>query len=184
MSIWRAPGQTPAKAGRAEEQHGEAMRALGSDEAGDPRHDRQNAEPALLYAAHKRENLQRALNWVRSNKGAAGVDGLDIDQTLEHPPHGVDRDPRATVVGDVPAQSGATGDDPKSDGGARELGIPTVTDRLILQALLQALRPNLDPTLSEHSDRFRSGRSRHPPGPPSESDWRRWRDLADPRLSE
>jgi hypothetical protein len=52
------------------------MRALGSDEAGDPRHDRQNAEPALLYAAHKRENLQRALNWVRSNKGAAGVDGL------------------------------------------------------------------------------------------------------------
>jgi RNA-directed DNA polymerase len=48
---------------------------------------------------------------------------------------------------------------PKPDGGERELGIPTVTDRLIQQALLQVLQPLLDPTFSEHSFGFRPGRS-------------------------
>src|SRR6202142_2855525 len=50
---------------------------------------------------------------------------------------------------------------PKPDGGERELGIPTVTDRLIQQALLQVLQPILDPTFSEHSYGFRPGRSAH-----------------------
>jgi RNA-directed DNA polymerase len=50
---------------------------------------------------------------------------------------------------------------PKPDGGQRELGIPTVTDRLIQQALLQVLQPLLDPTFSQHSYGFRPGRSAH-----------------------
>ena len=50
---------------------------------------------------------------------------------------------------------------PKPDGGERELGIPTVTDRLIQQALLQVLQPMLDPTFSEHSYGFRPGRRAH-----------------------
>jgi hypothetical protein len=50
---------------------------------------------------------------------------------------------------------------PKPDGGQRELGIPTVTDRLIQQALLQVLQPQLDPTFSQHSYGFRPGRSAH-----------------------
>jgi len=50
---------------------------------------------------------------------------------------------------------------PKPDGGERELGIPTVTDRLIQQALLQVLQPILDPTFSEHSYGFRPGRNAH-----------------------
>ncbi|WP_370204320.1 group II intron maturase-specific domain-containing protein [Bradyrhizobium diazoefficiens] len=50
---------------------------------------------------------------------------------------------------------------PKPDGGERELGIPTVTDRLIQQALLQVLQPILDPTFSEHSYGFRPGRGAH-----------------------
>ena len=50
---------------------------------------------------------------------------------------------------------------PKSDGSQRELGIPTVTDRLIQQALLQVLQPVLDPTFSEHSYGFRPGRRAH-----------------------
>ena len=50
---------------------------------------------------------------------------------------------------------------PKSESGERELGIPTVTDRLIQQALLQVLQPILDPTFSEHSYGFRPGRSAH-----------------------
>jgi retron-type reverse transcriptase len=50
---------------------------------------------------------------------------------------------------------------PKPDGGERELGIPTVTDRLIQQALLQVLQPILDPTFSKHSYGFRPGRRAH-----------------------
>jgi group II intron reverse transcriptase/maturase len=50
---------------------------------------------------------------------------------------------------------------PKPDGGMRELGIPTVTDRLIQQALLQVLQPRIDPTFSEHSYGFRPGRRAH-----------------------
>ena len=50
---------------------------------------------------------------------------------------------------------------PKPGGGARELGIPTVVDRLIQQALLQVLQPLIDPTFSEHSHGFRPGRSAH-----------------------
>ena len=50
---------------------------------------------------------------------------------------------------------------PKPDGGERELGIPTVTDRLIQQALLQVLQPMIDPTFSEHSYGFRPGRGAH-----------------------
>ncbi|EQD70778.1 RNA-directed DNA polymerase (Reverse transcriptase), partial [mine drainage metagenome] len=50
---------------------------------------------------------------------------------------------------------------PKADGSQRELGIPTVTDRLIQQALLQVLQPLIDPTFSDHSYGFRPGRRAH-----------------------
>lgn len=63
-----------------------------------------------------------------------------------------------TAGRDVPAQPGASGDDSKPEGGECELGIPTVTDRLIQQALLQVLQPILDPPFREHSYGFRPGR--------------------------
>jgi retron-type reverse transcriptase len=140
----------PAQAGRLEEGRGEAAGASGSDEARHPRHAAQNTGSALLLAALTRENLQRALQRVRANKGAAGVDGLDIDQTAEQLLRGTYRPSpvrRVTI--------------PKPEGGERELGIPTVTDRLIQQALLQVLQPILDPTFSEHSYGFRPGRNAH-----------------------
>ena len=84
MSMWRAPRQIPAQAGRPEVGGGEAACDPDSDKARDPRHDPQGTGSALLLAALTRENLQRALKRVRANKGAAGVDGLDIDQTVEH----------------------------------------------------------------------------------------------------
>jgi RNA-directed DNA polymerase len=98
---------------------------------------------------------------VRANKGAAGVDGLDIDQTAEHlrtawpaiREHLLSGTYRPCPVRRVTI--------PKPDGGERELGIPTVTDRLIQQALLQVLQPLLDPTFSEHSYGFRPGRGAH-----------------------
>ena len=86
----------------------------GSDEARGSRHEPKGTGSALLLAALTRENLQRAWKRVRANKGVAGVDGLDIDQTAAQLRTGVACDPRTTVVGDVPAQSGTTGDDPQA----------------------------------------------------------------------
>jgi RNA-directed DNA polymerase len=161
MSMWRAPHQMPAQAGRPEEQHGEAVQDSGSDEARDPRHETQNTGSALLVAALTRENLQRALKRVRANKGAAGVDGLDIDQTAEHLRTAWAAIREQLLEGTYRPSPVRRVTIPKPDGGERELGIPTVTDRLIQQALLQVLQPILDPTFSEHSYGFRPGRSAH-----------------------
>ena len=84
MPRWQASRQMPAQAGRLEEGRGEAACDSGSDEARRPRHERGSTGSGLLLAALTRENLQRALKRVRANKGAAGVDGLDIDQTVAH----------------------------------------------------------------------------------------------------
>ena len=157
----KAMRQMPAQAGRAGVARGEAARDPASDEACDPRHEQANTGSALLSAALTRENLQQALKRVRANKGAAGVDGLDIDQTVRHlvtawpaiREHLLSGTYRPSPVRRVTI--------PKPDGGERELGIPTVTDRLIQQALLQVLQPILDPTFSEHSYGFRPGRRAH-----------------------
>jgi group II intron reverse transcriptase/maturase len=117
--------------------------------------------PGLLDAVLERENLLQAMKRVRANKGAAGVDGLDIDQTAvmlqtEWPSI---RD--NLLKGTYRPQPVRRVLIPKPGGGERELGIPTVTDRLIQQALLQVLQPILDPTFSPHSYGFRPGRSAH-----------------------
>jgi len=83
-----------------------------------------------------RENLQRAFKRVRANKGAAGVDGLDIDQTaraLVHTWPVIRQQILRGMYRPSPVRRVAI---PKPDGGERELGIPTVVDRLLQQALL------------------------------------------------
>ncbi len=153
--------QMPAQAGRSGEVSGEAVGQPGSDEADGPRHEDQGTGSGLLAAALTRENLQRAWKRVKANKGSAGVDGLDIAQTAAYlkitwP---VIRD--QLLQGTYRPRPVRRVAIPKPDGGERELGIPTVTDRLIQQALLQVLQPLLDPTFSEHSYGFRPGRSAH-----------------------
>src|SRR6185312_13242018 len=98
-----------------------------SDEAGRPRHESANTGPGLLQAALARENLQHAWKRVRANKGAAGVDGLDIDQTAAHlrTAWPVIRD--QLLRGTYRPQPVRRVAIPKPDGGERELGIPTVT---------------------------------------------------------
>jgi RNA-directed DNA polymerase len=70
-----------ASAERSGEASGETGREPGSDEACTPRHDRENTGSALLQRALTRGNMQQAFKRVRANKWAAGVDGLDVDQT-------------------------------------------------------------------------------------------------------
>ena len=153
--------QKSAAAERAGEALGEAGCGPASDEASDPRGGIQSTGSGLLEAALTRENLKRAFKRVRSNKGAAGVDGLDIDQTAKHLVTTWPGIREQLLRGTYRPSAVRRVRIPKPDGGERELGIPTVTDRLIQQALLQVLQPRLDPTFSEHSYGFRPGRRAH-----------------------
>lgn len=165
MTMSSVSPQMPAQAGRAGVGGGEAASAPVSEETGDPR--RENAdtgrEPgsSLLEAALMRENLRRALKRVRANKGAAGVDGLSIDQTVELLKTDWPMIREQLFAGTYRPAPVRRVLIPKPDGSQRELGIPTVMDRLIQQALLQVLQPIIDPSFSEHSYGFRPGRRAH-----------------------
>jgi RNA-directed DNA polymerase len=102
--------------------------------------------------------MQRAWKRVKANKGAAGVDGLDIAQTGQYLRHAWPTIKQQLTEGSYRPMPVRRVGIPKPDGSERELGIPTVTDRLIQQALLQVLQPLIDPTFSEHSHGFRPGR--------------------------
>jgi RNA-directed DNA polymerase len=153
--------QMSAKAERSGRQQGEALPAPVSDEAPGPRHAPEDTGPGLLSAVLARENMQQAWKRVRSNKGAAGVDGLGIDETTERLRTEWPLIREQLLHGTYRPQPVRRVTIPKPDGGQRELGIPTVTDRLIQQAMLQVLQPMLDPTFSQHSYGFRPGRSAH-----------------------
>ncbi|MBC8733587.1 group II intron reverse transcriptase/maturase [Paraburkholderia sp. UCT2] len=157
----QAMRQMPVQTGRAGAARGEAAHVPVSDEAGCPRHEPGSTGSALLEAALTRENLKRAFKRVRANKGAAGVDGLGVDQTARHLVTAWPAIREQLLKGTYRPSPVRRVTIPKPDGGERELGIPTVTDRLIQQALLQVLQPVLDPTFSEHSYGFRPGRRAH-----------------------
>jgi RNA-directed DNA polymerase len=115
----------------------------------------------LLEAALTRQNLQAAWKRVKANKGAAGVDGLDIEQTARMLRPNWPTIRQELLTGRYRPSPVRKVMIPKADGSQRELGIPTVLDRLIQQALLQVLQPLIDPTFSEHSHGFRPGRRAH-----------------------
>jgi group II intron reverse transcriptase/maturase len=144
--------------GRVVKRQGEALAQMTSDETVLPRQETEGAGRGLLEQAFARENMQRAWKRVKANKGAAGVDGLDINQTAEHLRWAWPTLRQQLLQGTYRPQPVRRVGIPKSDGSERELGIPTVTDRLIQQALLQVLQPLIDPTFSEHSYGFRPGR--------------------------
>lgn len=138
---------------------GEAAHASARDEATCPRHETGSTGSALLLAALTRENLQQAWKRVKANKGAAGVDGRDIPETARYLQTAWPLIREQLLQGTYRPSPVRRVTIPKPEGGERELGIPTVTDRLIQQALLQVLQPLLDPTFSDHSFGFRPGRS-------------------------
>ena len=109
----------------------------------------------------RRENLQKALKRVCANKGSPGVDGMAVEELRDylktHWP-GVREELLQVQYKPQPVKQVMI---PKPGGGTRMLGIPTVLDRLIQQALLQVLTPIYDPTFSAHSYGFRPGRSAH-----------------------
>lgn len=92
--------------------------------------------------------MQQAWKRVRANKGTAGIDGLDIEQTAERLRTEWPAIREQLLSGTYRPMAVRRLTIRKPGGGQRELGIPTVTDRLIQQALLQVLQPKFDPTFS------------------------------------
>jgi RNA-directed DNA polymerase len=115
----------------------------------------------LLGQAMARENLARAWKRVKANKGSAGVDARTVHDTAQYLKSAWPAIRTSLLDGSYRPEPVRRVGIPKPGGGQRELGIPTVVDRLIQQSLLQVLQPIIDPTFSEHSYGFRLGRSAH-----------------------
>ena len=121
--------------------------------------ERDSAEPDILSKILDKDNLNRAYKRVKANKGAPGVDGMTMDEAKtwlkENHYDLVDRIRRGKYT---PSPVRRT-EIPKPDGGVRKLGIPTVVDRIIQQAMAQQLIPIYEPLFSEDSLGYRPGRS-------------------------
>lgn len=115
----------------------------------------------LMERILKRENLLTAIKRVERNKGSAGVDGLGTQNLRAHIVEHWEDLRSALLSGTYEPQPVLRVEIPKPDGGVRLLGIPTVVDRFIQQAIAQSLTGIYDPTFSEHSYGFRQGRSAH-----------------------
>jgi len=115
----------------------------------------------LMTAVVERKNMWKALQRVESNKGAAGVDGMAVSELRDYLRLQWPRIKEELLKGTYQPQPVRRVEIPKASGGLRKLGIPTVVDRLIQQAIHQVLSPLFEPTFSESSYGFRPGRSAH-----------------------
>ena len=146
------------------EDRGEAPRAAG--EGTEPfAAKRREESPAigeeLMEEVCERENCKRALARVKANKGSAGVDGMTVEQLPEHLKQHWPAIREQLLSGTYRPQPVRRVEIPKPEGGVRKLGIPTVLDRFVQQAVLQVLQRRWDRRFSEHSYGFRPGRSAH-----------------------
>jgi RNA-directed DNA polymerase len=114
-----------------------------------------------MEAVVERENLKQALAQVKRNKGAAGIDGTSVDELPAHLKKHWPAIQAQLLEGTYKPQPVRRVEIPKASGGRRPLGIPTVLDRFIQQAVMQVLQADWDGTFSEMSFGFRPGRSAH-----------------------
>jgi RNA-directed DNA polymerase len=148
----------------AEEDRGEASNGL-SEGTESFTAKRGTESPAIgeqwMEEVCERANCQQSLSRIKANKGSAGVDGMTVHELpaflKQHWPAIRDQ----LLSGTYRPQPVKRVEIPKPDGGVRKLGIPTVLDRLIQQAVMQVLQRRWDRTFSEHSYGFRPGRSAH-----------------------
>src|SRR5208337_755126 len=115
----------------------------------------------LMEEVVERENLKEALRRVKANKGSPGVDGMTVHALPDHLKEHWPAIREQLLSGTYEPQPVRRVEIPKPDGGVRKLGIPTVLDRLIQQAVMQVLQGRWDRTFSEHSYGFRPRRSAH-----------------------
>jgi len=115
----------------------------------------------LMEEICERENLKQALQQVKANKGSAGVDGMTVGGITDYLKQHWPAIREQLLSGTYEPKPVRRVEIPKPDGGVRKLGIPTVLDRLIQQAVMQVLQRQWDSTFSDHSYGFRPGRSAH-----------------------
>src|ERR1700733_8279262 len=115
----------------------------------------------LMEEVCGRENCKQALKRVKANKGSAGVDGMTVQQLPEFLKKHWPAIREQLLRGTYKPQPVRRGEIPKPDGGVRKLGIPTVLDRFVQQAVMQVLQSRWDRTFSNYSYGFRPGRSAH-----------------------
>ncbi len=142
---------------------GEAPEGQQSGEAGRAGHgrERSGSDCLLMEQVVARENAEAALKRVRRNKGSPGIDGMTVDELLPYLREHWCRIREQLLAGTYQPSAVKRQLIPKSGGGERQLGIPTVLDRFVQQLFLQVLQPIFDPTFSEHSHGFRPGRRAH-----------------------
>lgn len=142
------------EARRAGREGSESLRAVSEPES-----------PAGTYRTMEeiveRENLKEALRRVKANKGAPGVDGMTVNQLGDHLRQHWPTIREQLLSGTYRPKPVKRVEIPKPDGGVRKLGIPTVLDRFIQQAVMQVLQQRWDPEFSDHSYGFRPRRSAH-----------------------
>jgi RNA-directed DNA polymerase len=115
----------------------------------------------LMEEVCERENLREALKRVRANGGSPGVDGMRVEELSDYLKDNWPTIREELLSGAYQPQPVRRVTIPKPDGGERKLGIPTVVDRFIQQAVLQVLQGRWDRTFSEQSYGFRPNRSAH-----------------------
>jgi RNA-directed DNA polymerase len=115
----------------------------------------------LMEEVCERENCLRAFKRVKSNKGSAGIDGMTVDDLSAYLKEHWPAIREQLLRGTYKPQPVKRVEIPKPDGGVRQLGIPTVLDRMVQQAVMQVLQGRWDAEFSEHSHGFRPGRSAH-----------------------
>ena len=115
----------------------------------------------LMEKICDRKNLNLAYKRVKANKGAPGIDGMTVDDMVEFIAKHKERLLESLLKGSYQPQPVREVEIPKPGGGMRQLGIPTVIDRLIQQAILQVLQPIFEAKFSLNSFGFRPSRSAH-----------------------
>src|SRR5215470_6586409 len=115
----------------------------------------------LMEEICERANLKEALRQVRGNKGSAGADRMTVDQLGDYLKQHWPTIREQLLKGTYEPKPVRRVEIPKPDGGVRKLGIPTVLDRFIQQAVMQVLQRKWDSTFSDYSYGFRPGRSAH-----------------------
>jgi RNA-directed DNA polymerase len=143
-------GETPSAVARGTE----AIRAgYGTESQASPEN--------LMEEVCQRDNLVKALKRVKANKGSPGIDGMKVEELSDYLKGNWTRIHEELLSGAYQPQPVKRVKIPKPAGGERPLGIPTVLDRFIQQAVLQVLQRSWDQTFSEQSYGFRPGRSAH-----------------------
>src|SRR6266508_3623757 len=150
-----------AEADREDQVGAEKAERNSADAATRARTKAEVATTSLMEAVVERGNMKLAYQRVVENKGAAGVDELAVSELEDHLKRYWPTIRARLLAGDYWPMAVRRVDIPKPQGGVRTLGIPTVVDRLIQQALHQVLQPVFEPTFSDASYGFRPGRNAH-----------------------